>query len=236
MDKLSYVFQSAWSSFLWLACWAALPTLAVGTEYAVAPGGSDDAPGTLDAPLRTIQKAADVMEPGDTCYVRAGVYHESVELRRSGRPDAPIRFAAYPGEVVVLDGAELIEGPWTLHKGAIYKTRTRRRFEQLFVNRQMMFEARWPNITFDKLLTREGWASAGPGSTYQKLRDPELAAKVIALRLGSPPKGYSNWSLRLLAEHVAELGLVDSISHETIRQTLKKRDDQAKDPILGDSS
>jgi len=47
-------------------------------------------------------------------------------------------------------------------------------------------------------------------------------AKVIALRLGKPPTGYSNWSLRLLAERVVELGLVDSISHETIRQTLKK--------------
>ena len=56
----------------------------------------------------------------------------------------------------------------------------------------------------------------------KKCLDGKLEAKVIALRLGSPPKGYSNWSLRLLAEHVVELGLVDSISHETIRQTLKK--------------
>jgi len=42
------------------------------------------------------------------------------------------------------------------------------------------------------------------------------------MRLSKPPKGYANWSLRLLAEHVVELGLVESISHETIRQTLKK--------------
>ena len=56
----------------------------------------------------------------------------------------------------------------------------------------------------------------------KKCLDGKLEAKVIALRLGSPPKGFSNWSLRLLAEHVVELGLVDSISHETIRQTLKK--------------
>ena len=42
------------------------------------------------------------------------------------------------------------------------------------------------------------------------------------MRLGKPPKGYGNWSLRLLAEHVVELGLVKSISHETVRQTLKK--------------
>ena len=56
----------------------------------------------------------------------------------------------------------------------------------------------------------------------KKCLDGKLEAKVIALRLGNPPKGYSNWSLRLLAEHVVELGLVASISHETIRQTLKK--------------
>jgi len=56
----------------------------------------------------------------------------------------------------------------------------------------------------------------------EKRLNGKQEAKVIALRLGKPPTGYSNWSLRLLAERVVELGLVDSISHETIRQTLKK--------------
>ena len=56
----------------------------------------------------------------------------------------------------------------------------------------------------------------------QKVLDGKQEAKVIAMRLGKPPKGYANWSLRLLAERVVELGLVESISHETIRQTLKK--------------
>ena len=55
-----------------------------------------------------------------------------------------------------------------------------------------------------------------------KLLDGEQEAKVIALRLGTPPKGFANWSLRLLAEKVVELEIVDSISHETVRQTLKK--------------
>jgi len=56
----------------------------------------------------------------------------------------------------------------------------------------------------------------------QKLLDGEQEAKVIALRLGEPPKGFANWSLRLLAERVVELGIVDSVSHETLRKTLKK--------------
>lgn len=55
-----------------------------------------------------------------------------------------------------------------------------------------------------------------------KLLDGEQEAQVIAMRLGSPPKGYGNWSLRLLARKVVELGIVESVSHETVRQTLKK--------------
>ena len=57
-----------------------------------------------------------------------------------------------------------------------------------------------------------------------KLLSGEQEAKVIALRLGPPPKGFANWTLRLLAEQVVELEIVESISHETIRQTLKKTD------------
>ena len=55
-----------------------------------------------------------------------------------------------------------------------------------------------------------------------KLLDGEQEAKVIATRLGSPPKGDANWTLRLLARRVVELEIVDSISYETVRRTLKK--------------
>lgn len=68
----------------------------------------------------------------------------------------------------------------------------------------------------------------------QKLLDGEQEAKVIALRLGKPPKGFANWTLRLLAEQVVALEIVDFVSHETLRKTLKKRNDEAKDSVLGD--
>lgn len=55
-----------------------------------------------------------------------------------------------------------------------------------------------------------------------KLLNGEQEARIIAMRLGAPPPGYANWTLRLLANQVVELELVSSISHETIRQTLKK--------------
>ena len=56
----------------------------------------------------------------------------------------------------------------------------------------------------------------------EKLLDGEQEAKLIAMRLGSPPPGFSNWSLRLLAERVVALEIVESISYETVRRTLKK--------------
>jgi hypothetical protein len=55
-----------------------------------------------------------------------------------------------------------------------------------------------------------------------KLLDGEQEAKLIAMRLSSPPPGFSNWSLRLLAEQVVALEIVESISYETVRRTLKK--------------
>lgn len=55
-----------------------------------------------------------------------------------------------------------------------------------------------------------------------KLLDGQQEAKIIALRLGEPPAGYSNWSLRLLAEKAVELEIVESISHTTVSTTLKK--------------
>ena len=56
----------------------------------------------------------------------------------------------------------------------------------------------------------------------KKLLDGGQEAKIIATRLGLPPRGYANWSLRLLARKVVELEIVDSVSRETIRRTLKK--------------
>jgi homeodomain-containing protein len=52
--------------------------------------------------------------------------------------------------------------------------------------------------------------------------DGEGEAKLIAMRLGKPPAGYGHWTLRLLADELVVLEVVDSISSETVRKTLKK--------------
>lgn len=55
-----------------------------------------------------------------------------------------------------------------------------------------------------------------------KVLDGMQEAKILALRLGPPPPGFANWTLRLLAAQAVALELVESVSHETLRRTLKK--------------
>jgi len=56
----------------------------------------------------------------------------------------------------------------------------------------------------------------------EKILSGKQEAQLIAMRLSAPPKGYANWSLRLLARKLVELEIVPAISHETVRVTLKK--------------
>lgn len=55
-----------------------------------------------------------------------------------------------------------------------------------------------------------------------KLLDGKQEAQIIATRLGKPPEGYANWSLRLLARKVVELEIADTVSPQTVMRTLKK--------------
>ena len=75
-------------------------------------------------------------------------------------------------------------------------------------------------------LVTEGFEVTLDGKPKRRVRgkvlDGEQEAKIIALRLGQPPKGFSNWTLRLLAEQAVLLEIVASVSHETLRGTLKK--------------
>jgi transposase len=61
-----------------------------------------------------------------------------------------------------------------------------------------------------------------PRARHPNLLTGDQEAKIIATRLASPPAGFAHWTLRLLAERVVELEIVDAISYETVRRTLKK--------------
>lgn len=68
--------------------------------------------------------------------------------------------------------------------------------------------------------TLHGKQRAQPAT--EKILSGQQEAQVIALRLGPPPPGYANWTLRLLARKVVSLEIADSVSYETVRRTLKK--------------
>jgi transposase len=57
---------------------------------------------------------------------------------------------------------------------------------------------------------------------YERKSDGDIEAKLVALCCSEPPKGFAKWSLRLLADKMVELEYVESISHVTVRQVLKK--------------
>lgn len=78
-----------------------------------------------------------------------------------------------------------------------------------------------------KQLVEEGFEAVLSRREYKqkvsrKKIDGEVEAHLVALSCSEPPEGRARWTLRLLADKVVELGYVESVSHEAIRQTLKK--------------
>ncbi len=61
-----------------------------------------------------------------------------------------------------------------------------------------------------------------PDRVYERALDGEQEAKLIALACSETPDGAHHWSLRLLADELIRLEIVAAVSHETVRQTLKK--------------
>lgn len=83
-----------------------LPILnnSIGPVYYVSPLGNDNNPGTYNLPWKTLHKAAKMVTPGSTVYLRNGSYHEMVNFTVSGTATRPIDIRAYPGEYPVVDG------------------------------------------------------------------------------------------------------------------------------------
>ncbi|REE99892.1 right-handed parallel beta-helix repeat-containing protein [Thermomonospora umbrina] len=89
---------------------APMRTAHAAVQYYVSPTGNDGNPGTsVTGPFRTIQRCGVVMQAGDTCNIRAGVYRETIRPARSGTEDARITYRPYQGESVTVNGANLAQ-------------------------------------------------------------------------------------------------------------------------------
>lgn len=178
-------------SALAFAAWAQ------AAEYVVANNGSDTAPGTPDAPFKTIQKAASLMQPGDVCNVRAGLYRETVRPANSGEVGKCIVFQA-DGPAIV-SGAELISG-WKPAGNALYRAACDGPVVQVFVDGQMMSLARWPNMPLEPM--EQTWATAGKDSAKDTIVAPNLPATGLngALMHILPGEHWVSWT-RLVRDH-----------------------------------
>ena len=120
-----------------------------GREFFVSHHGNNMNPGTIDLPLLTIQAASDSMAAGDICFIRQGIYHETVIMDdHDGMEGLPIVFSSYENERVAMDGTVSIDSIWQAHSGNIWKTKLDFEIWQLFVNWEEMVMARWPNANF----------------------------------------------------------------------------------------
>jgi transposase len=61
-----------------------------------------------------------------------------------------------------------------------------------------------------------------PKREYHRKLDGEQEARLVALACSQPPEGHARWSLRMLADRLVELEIVEDISHQRVRRTLKK--------------
>ncbi|WP_229898309.1 right-handed parallel beta-helix repeat-containing protein [Streptomyces finlayi] len=138
----------------------AAPPLKLAAEVYVSPTGNDSAPGTAQAPVRTLARAqalarqATRTAPGRpvNVIVRGGTYRLDRTLtfgaEDSGTASGPVAYRAAPGEKVVLKGGRQVTAPWRVHSGAIQvaDVGTGLDFDELFLNGKRQPLARYPDF------------------------------------------------------------------------------------------
>ena len=182
---------------------------AAGSLY-VATDGSDSNAGTLAAPLRTIQRAVDLAQAGDSILIRGGTYAPTtnIQLLKSGTASQPIRLGNYNGERVVIDGEGMPHTPGAVgssipraQRGAIHIEGEHWRLSGLEIANGPygIFGVDTSGNVFERLVTRNNYESGvhiqGASSANQVInldsygnRDPRKngeSADGLAIKEGS---------------------------------------------------
>lgn len=144
-------------------------------ELFVASNGVDNLTsndGSILQPWASLNFALTQVTAGDSINIRKGSYHEKITQGSiSGTALNPIIIQSYNGEKVTFDGTVAVStiatGSWVQHAGDIYKLQLNEPTWQLFVNDEMMVNARWPNARFDddSVYSRAVWAKGLDAST-----------------------------------------------------------------------
>ncbi|MGW4113291.1 right-handed parallel beta-helix repeat-containing protein [Actinosynnema sp. NPDC004786] len=136
----------------------------------VAPNGDDNNPGTLAAPLRTIQRGVDLAQPGTTIHVRGGTYAPAtnIQLLKNGTASLPITLRNYNNERVVIDGENMPHTPGAVgssipraERGAIHVEGDHWRLIGLEIvhGPYGVFGLDTNNTVFERLVTRDNYES-----------------------------------------------------------------------------
>ncbi|UII78738.1 right-handed parallel beta-helix repeat-containing protein [Flagellimonas sp. CMM7] len=176
---------------------------------------SDANPGTRDLPFLTVQRAAEVMYPGDVCYIGGGFYAETIKFKNSGTKEKPIIFRPLSKEdIVVITGANQIpKDKWEKVSKHIFKAKVTLNLDhenQVFINDKTMVEARWPNVGDD--LLKPTLAKMEQGTTPELIVDGQLpqydytGAKIWV----HASKYWANWTTSIVRNKGKRLEIINT--------------------------
>lgn len=166
-----------------------LPLCVSGTiYYADGTNGNDRNHGKdISRAFATIRRCIDALKsPGDECHIRKGRYHQAqFEISdKIGSPSNPITIHGYRDEIPVIDGTIPLKttSAWTRDNNGIYSARIEKDIWQLFIDGEMMTNARWPNALWsDKtVFLNEYWAKSSSSSKPGKMVDSGEKEKNLA--------------------------------------------------------
>ena len=165
-----------------LIAWLVLCSAAArGGRFYVSPDGNDKWSGRLpavngdrtDGPFGTLKRACESAGPGDTCFIRKGVYRQTLRPARSGKPGRPVTFRNYSDERAVISGADRVTG-WKRHDAGVWTAGVSWNLKdgnQVFADGRMLTEARWPDIGGTVMKPLRARVHSG---TPETLTDPKL--------------------------------------------------------------
>ena len=156
--------------------------------YIDVKNGSDTNIGDFENPFKTIRKFSNICVPGDTAFIREGVYYGTFTSSKSGEKDFPITYQSYQNEKVTISGAKIIDSQWTKLENGIYSTVLHSNLKslgdghnQLFFNKEMMIESRFPKINNAFDLKRENYIISSSSGIIEEKQDTNNPSKVKIL-------------------------------------------------------
>ncbi len=184
------------------------------TYYVGGSNASDSNAGTtINKPFMTINRAAGLVQAGDTVYIRGGTYRETIQMNKSGAAGMPILFKAYQDEEVVVSGADLVTG-WSRYSDGIYSA-------QVTLDPKVM-----QPYSYQVFLDSEG---GGHGRMVPQAREPKLADPYdpfSQIWAGTEPHWHvlppDNWQRHPMS--IARSDSTDSITFEDVPEFQEFKD------------